>query len=881
MFNALYFRAIRSGVFVFFLFSMAPLHAAYTDVASLFQNAYANNKNIPEGILEAVSWHQTRIQNIDEHEIPSCSGMPLMQGYMGLIVDGKGYFNSTANTIAKYYHLNNPALACHAHYAIPGYASLLSEKLKSTSKKEKKTDWLLVWASLEELSEIPIDGNPVNDFARMSFVFEAFRFLNDSSNAIMYGFQPHHIDLENIFGSDNYKILTSKRIVFSAQGIGNGKGLYFKSTNPSYRSSQYGPAIWTPAPSCNYSSRNGVAVSAITIHTVQGSYSGAISWAQNCASSVSYHYVIRSSDGQVTQMVDEAIKAWHVGSENPYTIGYEHEGFVSNPAWYTTALYTSSADLSRDICNSGYGINPLRTYYGPSSSGSNVLGGCTKIKGHQHYPNQTHTDPGIYWNWELYYKLINNAPAVTTITTSAGSFYDSGGSGGNYTDDERLLWLFAPIGASTVTLTFSQFTIENNWDFMFIYDGNSTSSPLIGIYTGTVSPGSVSSTGSSLLVEFRSDCNTVNPGWAATFNSTVPQPSDITPPSTQVIAPSTWVTQNFTANFNDADNVGGSGIEKSYYQAIDLASGDWRANAQKGFFNDNFDQVAIHPEWTVVTGTWALAGGAMVQSDDSQNNTNIYAYVNHSLSNRYVYHWSGKIDGAGTNRRSGLHYFCDDPTLTNRGNSYFAWFRLDSDEIQIYKVVNDVFTLVSDTAFNFNVNQWYDFNVIYDRISGKTMVYVDNSLELVWTDSSPYSSGDYVSFRSGNSVFTVDNFNVFRSRNSSVVVEVGPSGDLRYQNTNPNTVAGKIKSLTNDVAGNISSVSWADLNVDTTAPDIISLINDGPLADIDTFYTNTTINANWIISNDTHSDVARYWYAVGTFPGGMDVALWTDNAWYD
>ena len=173
------------------------------------------------------------------------------------------------------------------------------------------------------------------------------------------------------------------------------------------KSQDYGPALWTPTTSCNFSSRNGTAVSAITIHTVQGSYSGAISWAQNCNSGVSYHYVIRSSDGQVTQMVLEGSKAWHVGSENPYTIGYEHEGYVNNPVWYTNSLYQSSANLSKDIILSGYGINGLRTYYGAASSGSNVLGTCVKIKGHQHYPNQTHTDPGINWDWEKYYRLIN------------------------------------------------------------------------------------------------------------------------------------------------------------------------------------------------------------------------------------------------------------------------------------------------------------------------------------------------------------------------------------------------------------------------------------------------------------------------------------------
>ncbi|NDB36225.1 MAG: N-acetylmuramoyl-L-alanine amidase [Flavobacteriia bacterium] len=220
------------------------------------------------------------------------------------------------------------------------------------------------------------------------------------------------------------------------------------------KSADYAPALWTQAPNCNFSSRNGTAISAVTVHTVQGSYSGAISWGLNCNANVSYHYVVRSSDGQITQMVLETNKAWHVGTENPYTIGIEHEGYVSNAAWYTNAMYQASANLVKDITQSGYSINPLRTYDGVSSSGSNVLGNCLRIKGHQHYQNQTHTDPGINWNWPKYYLLINNTYTPTVITNASGTLYDSGGANGNYANDERKVWRIQPTNGGTVQLNF-------------------------------------------------------------------------------------------------------------------------------------------------------------------------------------------------------------------------------------------------------------------------------------------------------------------------------------------------------------------------------------------------------------------------------------------
>ena len=136
-----------------------------------------------------------------------------------------------------------------------------------------------------------------------------------------------------------------------------------------------------------------MAITAVVIHDTEETYAMTMSIFQDCSRQVSAHYVVRSSDGQITQMVLEKDKAWHVGTENGYTIGIEHEGYVAQTTWYTPAMYQSSANLVKDICNSGYGINPLRCYYGVSCNGSCVLTSCITIKGHQHYPNQTHDDP--------------------------------------------------------------------------------------------------------------------------------------------------------------------------------------------------------------------------------------------------------------------------------------------------------------------------------------------------------------------------------------------------------------------------------------------------------------------------------------------------------
>ncbi|WP_300664080.1 N-acetylmuramoyl-L-alanine amidase [Fluviicola sp.] len=853
-------------------------HAQTSDFQIYCQQAYTAYPNVPRGMIEAVSYTQTRMTYLSATELESCSGLPKSNGYLGMVAKGKGYFKENMKLVSQVSGIpliqikENPAMEI---LAFAKTVSVYMEELHGMSLQNSLKE---VFGKLSYLS----DSGRVNLFARDAELYELFQFLNKDENAAKYVFPNYDFNLTDIFGASNLSVLSAQRIIFSAQGIQSNSGTMYlaKKKESGVKSTEYTPAVWNPAPTCNFSSRSGVAVSAITIHTIQGTYAGAISWSQNCSSSVSYHYVVRSSDGQVTQMVSEANKAWHVGSENPYTIGYEHEGYVSQSQWYTSALYNASAGITRDICQSGYGISPLRTFSGAATSGTNVLGGCIKIKGHQHFPNQTHTDPGIYWNWPLYYNLVNNNPTQNNLNAASGTFTDTGGSTGNYSNDQRYFTLIQPVNASSVTLNFSSFSLEANWDYMYIYDGATNSAPLIGTYTGTNSPGTISSSGGALLIEFRSDCATVAAGWVATWTSTLASASgDVTAPTTAIAATPNWITQNFTATFTDADNSGGSGIDKSYYQVLDFDGTDWRANASKGFFSDNFDQSAIHPDWTNQVGTWALGSSHLIQSDEANGNTNIWTPVTSSLSNRYLYHWAGAMSGAGTNRRAGLHYFCSDPTLPNRGNSYFVFFRLDSDKVQMYEVTNDTYSLVDEVSYDFNVGEWYDYKIIYDRITGKHQVYIDNALVQTWTDPTPLAGGNYVSFRSGNCKYEVNDLKIYRSRAATAAITIGSTGELRYQNTNASSVAGRIKSIVQDVAGNLSAIQSQDVKVDWTVPSTIATVNDGSAADIGTTTNSSMLEANWTVSSDANSDVANYWVAVGTSPGATNTVAWTNNYW--
>ena len=864
---------------IVFALNAFSLEAFKNPYQSIFNKAYQLYPKVPKGYLEAIAYTQSRFSNIQPTQEGSCIGLPQAYGVMGLIENGKDYFRNNLITVAELSGYSVDEIKNSPEKNILAYARAYSiyvseNKLGSTAKEQIQP--------LIALSELPLTKDIVNNFALNAHLYQVYWFLNEPSFQQEYGFPAYTINMTELFGKENYKILSGGKVVLSHDNVSDPNNNSYRINNfNTVLSADYAPALWNAAATCNYSSRNGTAISAIVIHDVEGTYAGCISWFQNCASSVSAHYVLRSSDGQITQMVLEANKAWHVGTENSYTIGLEHEGYCATPGWYTTAMYTTSAALCKDICTSGYGINPLRCYNGPACNGTCTLGACVKIKGHQHYPNQTHNDPGQYWDWYKFYNLINNAPTVTTITTTSGTIYDSGGPTGNYTNDERTTQLIQPAGATNITLTFTAFDLELNWDYLYIYDGATSSAPLIGRYTGTTSPGVITSSGGSLLLDFRSDCATIATGFAATYTSTVnaPPPTDITAPTTQATSTGLWKTTTFTETFTDADNAGGSGVQKGYYTVNDFNGTEWRANNMNGFFMDEFT-TAIHPDWTQKTGIWSVSGQALLQTDEVSSNTNIYAKLTQNLSDRYMYQFNAKISGAGTNRRAGLHFACTRPDSLNRYDGYFAWFRVDNNLLEIYKVTNNLFgTAVASFPMTVAAGTYYDYKVIYDRIAGKIWVYQNNILIGTYVDAAPYQNGTYISFRSANASLTVNDITVYRSRTSTASIAVGSAttNDIRFKNPNPQTPSAKIKSVCQDNANNISSVFLQDLNIDWTLPKSVDTVRDGVAADIAINTSRTQLSANWNNSFDTSSAIASYWYSIGTTAGATNVVTWTNN----
>ena len=116
---------------------------------------------------------------------------------------------------------------------------------------------------------------------------------------------------------------------------------------------------------------------------------------------------------------------------------------------------------------------------------------------------------------------------LTDANWCGGSqFTDTGGQNGNYGDNETFVKTFYPTTGSALTLSFTAFSLEQDFDFMYVYNGPTTGSPVFAngnALTGITLPTSFTSTHSSgaITVRFISDPAVNDSGWKANFSCSV------------------------------------------------------------------------------------------------------------------------------------------------------------------------------------------------------------------------------------------------------------------------------------------------------------------------------------------------------------------------
>lgn len=410
--------------------------------ANYFRQAYARYPSIPRGTLESVAYVMSRWQHLQ----PEAAGygerhqhMPRSYGVMGLY-RGEGFADQVGEGARL---LGVPAARVQRDPAtnILAAAALIDRELRADGLRAD-APVEATRAALERYAGFARSGaaakSAIQDHARSSFAFDVLLAQDKGVNDRGIVVPARAVAWERAFDA---RKLVQLRAPFVRLDVANDKVEAVGAAASGYaidprsetltapaaanfdtKSTDYGPALWVASP--YHSTRT--SYDSVTIHTMQGYYAGSISWFQNNPNSVSAHYLIRSSDGQITQMVRESRAAHHVGVHNKTTLGIEHEGFINNASWYTAAMYNASAALTRHFCATYSAISCASAYKGPAGSGINVLPASVKVKGHQHYSSQTHTDPGINWDWARYYNLLNpgsgNGNVIDSFESSVGHF---------------------------------------------------------------------------------------------------------------------------------------------------------------------------------------------------------------------------------------------------------------------------------------------------------------------------------------------------------------------------------------------------------------------------------------------------------------------------
>jgi hypothetical protein len=106
-------------------------------------------------------------------------------------------------------------------------------------------------------------------------------------------------------------------------------------------------------------------------------------------------------------------------------------------------------------------------------------------------------------------------------TYDFGSIEDGSGPVANYQGNANCSWLInVDDSVKTVTLDFDRFEL-NASDFVKVYNGINASAPLLGSFSGTALPSSVTSTGPQMFITFTSASGSTANGFSATYSTSL------------------------------------------------------------------------------------------------------------------------------------------------------------------------------------------------------------------------------------------------------------------------------------------------------------------------------------------------------------------------
>ncbi len=242
----------------------------------------------------------------------------------------------------------------------------------------------------------------------------------------------------------------------------------------------------------------------------------------NSSFSDARYYSIQSAIdlfGPCSPEVEATTNAWYaVGVGNAY-VNYVLSDFTANDTVFC------SAPASVSFQNQSINGTSFIWDFGDGSATSTNVNPIHNYALQGNYDVKLIVDGGACGTDTLtlssYIVIDNSLPCVITMpdngtaptqTACSGTLFDSGGNNGNYGNQQDSEITISPVGADSIRLDFTAFSVEQgntancNYDYLDVFDGNTNTSPLIGRYcNNNPPPAFVMSSGGSLTLVFHSD----------------------------------------------------------------------------------------------------------------------------------------------------------------------------------------------------------------------------------------------------------------------------------------------------------------------------------------------------------------------------------------
>jgi hypothetical protein len=122
-----------------------------------------------------------------------------------------------------------------------------------------------------------------------------------------------------------------------------------------------------------------------------------------------------------------------------------------------------------------------------------------------------------------------SATGTNTVTTCAMVIYDDGGIDNDYSTSCNSTLIIQPDVPGNLISISGTVNVESNWDYLYVYDGASSSDPLLGTYSGSYTITDLTSTTGPLTLVFTSDASVVYPGFelvVSCVSNSCPKPTN-------------------------------------------------------------------------------------------------------------------------------------------------------------------------------------------------------------------------------------------------------------------------------------------------------------------------------------------------------------------